>query len=275
MKQKDLIRLSIILICTVYLLGLYYISNKFDSLNPNTSLKPSNTYENSTNFTFEPEVLTYDGQGGLNYLYGVSYKGEDASEKISYTIENTDSLDTKIIIYRIQNEESLETASRTLKLVNYHLPKIIIPDPALYVDKTELDHLYSILDYDKVSVDNGFGQEDKNRLKFEYTWDATDSAQINYSLSYMNMCGDIASASFSTDIDSYTYRIIIKQSKLKIQKYRSFNPREYLVSCTDKNNIDYTKQVEIFEDVDITKTGTYPVIYKMEDVSMKMVVEVN
>ena len=276
MLNKKPIYFTISFLCTICLFALYIFTNHADSFNnAPTSNNPSYTTENSNRFSFDPEVLTYDGNGALNYVEGVSYNNKPAPENISYIIKSTDAIDTKTIIYRIQLDDSIETASRVLQLVNYHTPKIIIPEPISSVDKDNLDDLYSILDYNKVSVDNGFGQEDKNRLKFEYNWNSTDSAQIDYTLHYINMCGDIATTSFSTEIQGYNYRIILSQDKISLKQFSNFNAKDYLISCTNQENIDSSKYVEIYDNVDTSKKGTYTVIYKLEEVNLKMIVEVN
>lgn len=276
MSKKRLLYISIFILSIICLIILYFFAGYADAFyNAPTNNNYPHIIENSVNFSFEPEVLIYDGNGALNYLEGVSYNNKPVSENFSYTIENTDSIDTKTIIYRVQLDDSIEAASRVLKLVNYHTPKIIIPEPASSVEKDHLDDLYSIISYEEVSVDNGFGQEDKNKLKFEYDWNSTDSAQIDYRLYYMNMCGDIATTSFSTEIQGYNYRIILSQEKISLKQFSNFNPKDYLVSCTDQENVDCSKYIEIYNDVDTSKKGKYTVIYKLEEVSLKMIVVIN
>ncbi|MBP3871760.1 MAG: DUF5011 domain-containing protein [Faecalicoccus sp.] len=96
----------------------------------------------------------------------------------------------------------------------------------------------------------------------------------SYLFTFVNICGDEASASGKTTLEGYDGRIVLKQSSITLKKGETFNAMDYLDSCTNAWYEDISDQMNISDDVDTSKAGTYTVKYSIYDVEMPLTVKV-
>ena len=99
-------------------------------------------------FEFEPEELTYDGNGDLDLLQGVSLPGfsrQELKELTFVSIETVGALSKKRVEYTAEKDGVRYRSLRYLHLSGYTGPKIIMPQHIPDVKENMIERFGSLL----------------------------------------------------------------------------------------------------------------------------------
>ena len=201
--------------------------------------------ENSECFQFDPETLTYDGEGDLDLLEGVMFtdptvsdaagessesgsgkgtakRGQELRDIVFVRISAGTALYRKNITYTAQLSNG-ETASavRPLRLEGYSRPKITMPgdDKLPQLTRETMDSIQNeVMDTKGFSADDGFGNDARDHIEVYYETDRLDSSLIHYTYELTNPFNDRAVTSLDMELPSGEARIfLIRQSRAAIR----------------------------------------------------------
>ena len=125
-------------------------------------------------FSFEPSVMTYDGNGVFDPMIGVSVKdasGKDVTERVITVLKKTDQVDHQIIVYRIYHRDgSYETEERNLYLENYSGPSVrFTGSGSVFFAETENDLAAEIIRLGLATADDGYGHDITDKITVSFT----------------------------------------------------------------------------------------------------------
>lgn len=278
MRNSRTLKIIIFAICTLFMICLFALSSIMDNRrigSPHTSV--SKTVE-KTGFDFDTETMTYDGNGELDLLKGVTYNGKDAkdiADQLTVNVSTGDSLTKKVVTYKIKTEQGTDSAQRNLMLENYHLPTITVPELPTINRDTKDTLLEEVKTMEGFETDDGFGHDASSSVMADYKTGSLDSSVLQYTFTFVNACGDEASTSLETTLEDAEIRLILTQSSVTLEKGGSFEAFDYLDSCINSQGEDVSDQLEINGEVDTSKAGTYHVTYSIGDIQMPFTIHVN
>lgn len=275
-KTKNL-KYLIVALCCLLMACLVILSTLMDKQQISSSHKPSSDQAGQTAFQFDPETLTYDGNGKLDLLQGVTFADQDAHEiadQLTINVKTGDSLTDKIITYKTKTEQGTDTATRPLVLQNYHAPSITLPELPNVTDETKNNMLDELLYTEGFATDDGFGNDMTSNMTVTYEKDKLNSSLLDYTFTFVNSCGDEATATAKAQLEGVDAIIVLKQSSVSVKKNAAFNPNDYLESCTNAWYEDISDLLEITNSVDTSEPGTYTVKYSVYGEEMTLTVKV-
>ncbi len=203
MEQQNKVKLNIIITSVLIVLtAALFITFKAHS----DSYKPAETDQRITRhtFSFDPEVLIYDGKGELNLLEGVlasSSDGTDCTERITAEIKQTDSISDKIIIYKIYNPDmSFTSSDRKLHLENYSGPSISFSGAGIKLLSDDENLILSeLLNQNLIRADDGYGKDISKKARVSVI-SKDSSGKCSIVISVENFLGDTASVHSSVTV---------------------------------------------------------------------------
>lgn len=277
MTTKNKLKLLIVFLCGLLMLGLSALAILMDRQQVSASHKSTSNQVEQTAFSFDPKILTYDGNGTLDLLEGVTFNGQDAHEiadTLTINVKTGNSYTDKIITYKKKTEQGVDTATRSLTLQNYHAPSISLPELPNVTDETKNNILSDLPYMEGFSTDDGFGNDITTSLTVSYEKDKLDSSLLDYTFTFVNICGDEASATGKALLEGQDARIVLTQSSVTIKPEQDFNALDYIESCTNAWSEDISNLLTITGDIDASTPGTYPITYSIYGVEMKLTVKV-
>lgn len=277
MSKTNKLKYLIVLLCGLLMIGLIILSTLMDRQQISSSHKPVSDQVNQTAFLFDPETLTYDGNGTLDLLEGVTFNNQDAHEiadQLTINVKTAGSLTDKVITYKIKTEKGTDTATRPLVLQNYHAPSITLPELPNVTDETKNNMLNELLYIEGFSTDDGFGNDASSNMTVTFEKDKLNSSLLEYTFTFVNSCGDEATATAKAQLEGVDAIIVLKQSSVTLKKNETFNPYDYLESCTNAWYEDISNQLEITNSVDTSEPGTYTVKYSLYGTEMDLKVKI-
>ncbi len=215
----------------------------------------------SYQFYFDPETLTYDGQGSLNLLEGVSLvsdTGMESEAKIFASIVSGSSRSEKTITYTADTESGRTEASRRLKLVDYEGPSIELPEVMPVVDDSTKDNILALMTGDQsISADDGFGNDISGAVTVKYNTDSTTPRTLYYIFTVKNTFDDSAEASAEVTLELSKPVVMLTQKAVQIDAGEAFNPLSYVSYAIDTDGTSLSTSIQIQGAVDSYTPGTY------------------
>ena len=257
--------------------------------------------ENSECFEFDPETLTYDGEGDLDLLEGVTFtdltdpdaagessesgsgkgaakRGQELRDIVFVRISAGTALYRKNITYTAQLSNG-ETASavRPLRLEGYSRPTITMPsdDKIPQLTRDTMDSIQNeVMDTKGFSADDGFGNDARDHIEVYYETDRLDSSLIHYTYELTNPFNDRAVTSLDMELPSGEARIILSTASVTITQEESFDPLDIIVRAVNADGSDGRYDIIVSGILDQTKPGSNTIRYDLEDAHMEVTVNV-
>ena len=240
------------------------------------TLQEEGTYIDA--FEFDPEELSYSGVGDIDFLEGVILEGyapEELKEKVFIRIYAGNTLSEKTIQYTAETEAGTVRSTRALKLYNYSGPKIKIPKDLPAVTRQlegKFDNL--LLTKSEYAVDDGFGNDVKEHAAITYEADARRSEVVHYTISFENMFGDRDVEKVDVSISGVPAYLTITEPEVTLSVGDQFDPSLYIVRAEYADGRDALPDVTYSGKVDLSKAGTYEVMYELEGEKLALMVHV-
>ena len=257
--------------------------------------------ENSECFQFDPETLTYDGEGDLDLLEGVTFtdltdpdaagessesgsgkgaakRGQELRDIVFVRISAGTALYRKNITYTAQLSNG-ETASavRPLRLEGYSRPKITMPDDDKLPQLTRetMDSIQNeVMDTKGFSADDGFGNDARDHIEVYYETDRLDSSLIHYTYELTNPFNDRAVTSLDMELPSGEARIILSTASVTITQEDPFNAMDFIVRAVNADGSDGRYNVKVSGKIDQSTPGSNTVSFDLDDAHMELTVNV-
>lgn len=297
-RTTTMVILSII---SVIILGaLFFLSGKRDDRSANQVLNAAAVKaESSECFQFDPETLSYDGEGDLDLLYGVTFtdltdsdgvrqsaysgtggsavkRGQELRDIVFVRISAGKALYQKNITYTAQlNNGETVTAVRPLRLEGYARPKITLPDddklPRL--TRETMDSIqYEVMDAEGFKADDGFGRDARDHIEVSYATDRLDSSLIHYTYKFTNLFNDEAVSSLDMELPSDEARIVLSTDSVTITQEDTLHASDYVVRAVKADGSDGKNDIQISGKIDQSRSGSNTINFDLEDVHMELTV---
>lgn len=255
----------IISIASLLIIALMYILSGRDTDEP--SMGGSALTDNvSDAFVFEPETLTYDGSGEMDFLEGVfleGYTADELEDMVYIRVTAGKILSEKYVEYTADTDEGRVRSTRRLVLENYNGPKIQLPDKMPTVTMSNIDQLADLLSEVKnYKVDDGFGNDMRAYVQIAAERSTTNSSIVNYTFTLDNAYGDRAVAQADVHISDVPATIILETASATVRAGSYFDPYEYIRSATAYDGSNISEEVKCSE-IDTTQSGEYQVTYEL------------
>lgn len=230
-------------------------------------------------FTFEPEVLTYDGKGDLDFLSGVSLQGHSKQELknlVFISIETSGTLSNKQVEYTAKTDEGKYRSVRTLQLKGYSGPKITMPKHIPDVTTENIDKFGQLLLAEEdFFVDDGFGNNASEHIEVDAEKAMNDSSLIHYTISIENIFGDRARVNQDVVLSGKHATIILSDSEVVIGIGQAFDPLSYIVRAEKADGSSAINEVLIRGEVNGESPGEYLLTYELDGQTAQMFVIVD
>lgn len=240
------------------------------------TLQEKETYIDA--FEFDPEELSYNGAGDIDFLEGVTLQGytpEELKEKVFIRIYAGNTLSEKNIQYTAETEAGTIRSTRALKLYNYSGPKIKVPKDLPAVTRQLEDKFGNLLlAKSGYAVDDGFGNDVREHAEITYEADARRSEVVHYTISFENMFGDRDVERVDVSISGVPAYLTITEPEVTLSVGDQFNPSLYIVRAEYADGRDALPDVTYSGKVDLSKAGTYEVMYELEGEKLALMVQV-
>ena len=294
------ITMVILSVISVIILGtLFFLSGKRDDSSASQVRNAVTKAENSECFQFDPETLSYDGEGALDLLYGVTFtdltdsdgvrqsaesgiggsavkRGQELRDIVFVRISAGKALYQKNITYTAQlSNGETATAVRPLRLEGYARPKITLPDddklPRL--TRETMDSIqYEVMDAEGFKVDDGFGKDGRDHIEVSYATDRLDSSLIHYIYRFTNLFNDEAVSSLDMELPSDEARIVLFTDSVTITQENPFYALDYVVRAVKADGSDGRSDIKISGEIDPSRPGNNTIFFDLEDAHMELTV---
>lgn len=230
-------------------------------------------------FEFNPEELTYDGNGDLDLLKGVSLPGftrQELKELTFVSIETAGALSKKRVEYTAEKDGVRYRSLRYLYLSGYTGPKIIMPQHIPDVKENMIERFGSLLKGEEdFKVDDGFGNDVSAHMKVEAERSTIDSSLVHYTVSIENVFGDRDRVIQDVVLSGEIPVIVLTTPEVRIGIRQEFDPRDYIARAEMADHSSAVDAVLIDGIVNTNEAGEYTLTYELygESVSLRVIVE--
>lgn len=230
-------------------------------------------------FEFNPEELTYDGNGDLDLLKGVSLPGftrQELEERTFASIETVGALSKKRVEYTAEKDGVRYRSLRNLHLSGYTGPKIIMPKHIPDVKENMIERFGSLLkDEEDFKVDDGFGNDVSAHMEVEAERSTVDSSLVHYTISIENVFGDRDRVIQDVVLSGEIPVIVLTTPEVRIGIRQEFDPRDYIARAEMADHSSAMDAVLIEGAVNTNDAGEYTLTYELygESVSLRVIVE--
>ena len=230
-------------------------------------------------FEFDPEELTYDGNGDLDLLKGVSLPGftrQELEERTFASIETAGALSKKRVEYTAEKDGVRYRSLRNLHLSGYTGPKIIMPQHIPDVKENMIERFGSLLkDEEDFKVDGGFGNDVSAHMEVEAERSTIDSSLVHYTISIENVFGDRDRVIQDVVLSGEIPVIVLTTPEVRIGIRQEFDPRDYIARAEMADHSSAVDAVLIDGTVNTNEAGEYTLTYELygESVSLRVIVE--
>ena len=230
-------------------------------------------------FEFDPEELTYDGNGDLDLLKGVSLPGftrQELKELTFVSIETAGALSKKRVEYTAEKDGVRYRSMRNLQLSGYTGPKIIMPQHIPDVKENMIERFGSLLkDEEDFKVDDGFGNDVSAHMEVEAERSTVDSSLVHYTISIENVFGDRDRVIQDVVLSGEIPVIVLTTPEVRIGIRQEFDPRDYIARAEMADHSSAMDAVLIEGAVNTNDAGEYTLTYELygESVSLRVIVE--
>lgn len=227
---------------------------------------PKEDKDPTLSFSFDPEVLLYNGDGKLDVLSGVSVTDKDGNKYTGKITASVHSSGNKYTIRYSANEKggAVATAERALEVENYSHPSVAFKETDERFLSSELDRLVDkLVASGNLSALDGFGHDISGSIVMKIDSPLTSSGSYTVTFTAENILGDRASCSgiISIEIDPDDKIIQLSETSIRISAGEYFDPYEYLLTIIDPIDGDVTSKVSVIGNVNTMTPGTYEVVY--------------
>ena len=255
----------LISITSLLIIALMYILSGRDTDEP--SMGDSALTDNvSDAFVFEPETLTYDGSGEMDFLEGVfleGYTADELEDMVYIRVTAGNILSEKYVEYTADTDEGRVRSTRRLLLENYNGPKIQIPDKMPTVTMSNIDQLADLLSEVKnYKVDDGFGNDMRAYVQIAAERSTTNSSIVNYTFTLDNAYGDRAVAQADVHVSDVPAVIVLTAASTTIRVGGFLDPYEFIQSATTMDGSSVIEEVHCSE-IDTSEPGEYRITYEL------------
>lgn len=255
----------LISIASLLIIALMYILSGRDTDEP--SMGDSGlTDDMSDAFVFEPETLTYDGSGEMDFLEGVfleGYTADELEDMVYIRVTAGNILSEKYVEYTADTDEGRVRSTRRLLLENYNGPKIQIPDKMPTVTMSNIDQLADLLSEVKnYKVDDGFGNDMRAYVQIAAEQSTTNSSVVNYTFTLDNAYGDRAVAQADVHVSDVPAIIVLTDAATTIRAGGYLDPYEFIQSATTVDGSSVIEEVRCSE-IDTSEPGEYRITYEL------------
>ena len=230
-------------------------------------------------FEFDPEELTYDGNGDLDLLKGVSLPGftrQELKELTFVSIETAGAVSKKRVEYTAEKDGVRYRSLRYLHLSGYTGPKIIMPQHIPDVKENMIERFGSLLkDEEDFKVDDGFGNDVSAHMEVEAERSTVDSSLVHYTISIENVFGDRDRVIQDVVLSGEIPVIVLTTPEVRIGIRQEFDPRDYIARAEMADHSSAMDAVLIEGAVNTNEAGEYTLTYELygESVSLRVIVE--
>lgn len=268
---KSLI-ITVTVLSAIVLLFLFFFSDSL-LLKPNDQTGYSGAIGNtlSVEITADPEALTYDGKGNLDFMSGIKAtdsKGKDVTELVTASVDSSNSLTEKNIIYSINHADyDFTSYKRTLKLTNYKGPTINVEGALPDVDSSDTSkYISSLVEKGILVADDGFGHNISEGIFSDDLKALTTAGQQKISFSVQNFLNDrkdiVIQVNVTGDVQKTPITLTTKSVSIPVNSV--FDPLAYLESAYDENYGDLSSYLKVTNTVDTSTPGQYTVTYYID-----------
>ncbi len=302
MSHRTILMIILSVVSIAVLAVLFIMTGKSgNSISSQTKKENVAKTENSECFQFDPETLTYDGEGDLDLLYGVTFtdltdsdgtrqsgesgtggsaakRGQELRDIVFVRISAGTALYRKNITYTAQlSNGETATAVRPLRLEEYARPKITLPDDDKLPQLTRetMDSIqYEVMDTEGFHTDDGFGKDARDHIEVSYKTDRLDSSLIHYTYELTNPFNDKAVTSLDMELPFDEARIILSTAAVTITQEDPFNALDYIVRAVNSDGSDGRYNIKVTGKIDQSKPGSNTISFDLENAHMELTVNV-
>ena len=230
-------------------------------------------------FEFDPEEITYDGNGDLDLLQGVSLPGfskQELKELTFVSIETAGAISKKRVEYIAEKDGVRYRSVRDLHLSGYTGPKITMPQYIPDVKEDMIDRFGTLLKSEEdFKVDDGFGNDASAHMEVAAERSTTDSSLVHYVISIENVFGDRDRVTQDVVLSGEMPVIALTTPEVRIGLRQEFDPRDYIARAEMADHSSAVDAVLIEGRVDVGQVGEYTLTYRLyeESVSLRVIVE--
>ena len=230
-------------------------------------------------FEFDPEELTYDGNGELDLLQGVTLPGfsrQELKELTFVSIETAGALSKKRVEYSAEKDGVRYISVRDLHLQGYTGPKITMPQHVPDVTEDIIDRFGTLLKSEQdFKVDDGFGNDASAHMEVTAERSTVDSSLVHYAVSIENVFGDRDRVTMDVVLSGEIPVIALTTSEVRIGVGETFDPIDYIARAERADHSSAIDAVLARGAVNTNKAGVYTVTYELygESVSLSVIVE--
>lgn len=230
-------------------------------------------------FEFDPEELTYDGNGDLDLLQGVSMPGfsrQELKERTFVSIETVGALSKKRVEYSAEKDGVRYRSMRNLHLSGYTGPKITMPQHIPDVTEELIDRFGTLLKSEEdFKVDDGFGNDASAHMEVTAERSTVDSSLVHYVVSIENVFGDRDRVTQDVVLSGDMPVIALTTPEVRIGVRQEFDPRDYIARAEKADHSSAMDAVLVDGTVNTSQAGEYTLTYNLygESVSLRVIVE--
>jgi hypothetical protein len=230
-------------------------------------------------FEFDPEELSYDGNGDLDLLQGVSLPGfsrQELRELTFVSIETAGALSKKRVEYTAEKDGVRYRSLRYLHLSGYTGPKITMPQHIPDVKENMIERFGSLLEGEEdFKVDDGFGNDVSAHMKVEAERSTFDSSLVHYTVSIENVFGDRDRVIQDVVLSGEIPVIVLTMPEVRISVGQSFDSHDYIARAENADHSSAIDAVLVEGAVNTSQAGEYTLTYNLygESVSLRVIVE--
>ena len=230
-------------------------------------------------FEFDPEELTYDGNGDLDLLQGVSLPGcsrQELKELTFVSIETTGALSKKRVEYTAEKDGVKYRSLRNLHLSGYTGPKITMPQHIPDVKENMIERFGSLLTQEEdFKVDDGFGNDASAHMEVTAERSTVDSSLVHYTVSIENVFGDRDRVTQDVVLSGEMPVIVLTTPEVRISAGQTFAPCDYIARAEKEDHSSGMDEVIVMGSINTNQAGEYTLTYEFygESVSLRVIVE--
>jgi hypothetical protein len=230
-------------------------------------------------FEFDPEELSYDGNGDLDLLQGVSLPGfsrQELKELTFVSIETAGALSKKRVEYTAEKDGVRYRSMRNLQLSGYTGPKIIMPQHIPDVKENMIERFGSLLTQEEdFKVDDGFGNDASAHMEVTAERSTVDSSLVHYVVSIENVFGDRDRVTQDVVLSGDMPVIALTTPEVRIGVRQEFDALDYIAKAENADHSSAMDAVLVDGTVNTSQAGEYTLTYNLygESVSLRVIVE--
>ncbi len=230
-------------------------------------------------FEFDPEEITYDGNGDLDLLQGVSLPGfskQELKELTFVSIETAGAISKKRVEYIAEKDGVRYRSVRDLYLSGYTGPKITMPQHIPDVKEDMIDRFGTLLKSEEdFKVDDGFKNDASAHMEVAAERSTTDSSLVRYVISIENVFGDRDRVIQDVVLSGDMPVIALTTPEVRIGLRQEFDPYDYIARAEKADHSSAVDAVLIEGMVNVGQAGEYTLTYRLygESVNLRVIVE--